>query len=160
MFRLILAWGVMGFLATAGCNQKNTPPKPNAPKASSEDEHQHGNVTLDEVKKEVGEAGEKSARFAGQEKDKFVKTVREKIDGLRRKIDELKEKGKDLSGEAREKWQKTLEDLKQKQEDARQKLEKLQSAGGEAWQEMQQGVDAAWNDLQDACQNAAEELKK
>jgi translation initiation factor 2 alpha subunit (eIF-2alpha) len=51
-----------------------------------------------------------------------------------------------------------MADLKAKQEAARKEVEELGKSTGEAWERVEKGAQAAWDDLQKAFQEASKEF--
>jgi hypothetical protein len=51
-----------------------------------------------------------------------------------------------------------MADLKTKQEAARKKVEELGKSTGEAWERLEAGAQAAWDDVQKAFQEASKEF--
>ena len=73
-------------------------------------------------------------------------------------IVKLHEKGLALKDEAKSRWNETMADLKAKQGAASKQVEELGKSTGEAWERMEKGAQAAWDDLQNAFQEASKEF--
>ncbi len=77
---------------------------------------------------------------------------RAEIDNLAAKIVEAR---MDARMDARIEYQKQLEAIREKQEEARIKLEELETAQGEAWKDLKNGIERVWDDLGTAVEKAA-----
>ena len=84
---------------------------------------------------------------------------RRKIEGLlsewENKIDTLLDKAEAATASARSHYYEQRQILDAKQEVIRRKLCELKEEGGEAWEEIKDGMEEAWKDLHGAFEKAA-----
>lgn len=73
-------------------------------------------------------------------------------------IAELREKGSGLRDEAKADWDRKMAELEIKREAARVKLAEIGHSSAEAWKDVQQGSQSAWDELDKAFNNAAREF--
>jgi flagellar hook-basal body complex protein FliE len=90
------------------------------------------------------------------EKSAYAQKFEAKLDQWRAEIDKLQAKAKEASADTKLKYQEEIDELRAKQKKAEQKLDQLGEARGKAWEDVKSGVDAAWDDLENAVRNAAE----
>jgi hypothetical protein len=65
-----------------------------------------------------------------------------------------------LTEDAKARFEQNMELLERERRVFANKMENLGSASADAWQEMKEGIEAAWKDLEEAYAKAAAELKK
>jgi hypothetical protein len=65
-----------------------------------------------------------------------------------------------LEGDAKAKAEQQLTALRQKRDEVSEKLKDLSSSSGHAWEQLKSGIDAAMEDLGNACKKAAAEFSK
>ena len=94
------------------------------------------------------------------DKKTYEATAEAKMQKLGAEIDALQVKAGIATAEAKVKYQKQLDALKVKRSEAKVKLDSLKDSAGNAWEEMQAGVDSAWKELQSAFDRAKSELDK
>ena len=145
MVRCVWMLMVPGLLVNSGCEQKPTEPVP-------------GKVSADDVKREAGEAVHTAAEHSQQAKEDFVKSLKARLTELDAEIAQLREKGRDLKDEAKANWDQKLADLEIKREAARAKLDEVGTSTAEAWKDVQQGAQSAWDELDKAVRDAAGEF--
>ena len=75
-------------------------------------------------------------------------------------VEKLRGKADRLGSEAKGKFQEQVEELRVKQESARKKLHELRKAGGEAWEDLQSGAEAALDDLKKTLEKAGKKWKR
>jgi predicted nuclease with TOPRIM domain len=124
-------------------------------KAASQDDA----ATLEEVKGKVGEAADVTREFAAQEMQDYADSLKNKLKELDAQREQLKQKGEELAGDARQRWEDRLSALEDKRKKLQEDLDRLAGASGDAWQEMRKGIDAAWDDLKKATDEAAKEFE-
>lgn len=130
MFRYLLPM-VMGLsVLIVGC-KKQEPPK----------------VTAKEVEKKAAEAAGAAADYARQAKDEYVARAQKAVDEAKAEIDKLKAGAKEARGGAKEELQRQIEAMEGRWKLAERKLSELKSATGEAWKDLESGVDKAVADL-------------
>ena len=84
----------------------------------------------------------------------YVNKIKAKLDEWNAEIDKLEAKSRKKEAETRVAYQERIDDLKEKRRSAGKELEKLQSAGKDAWEDLKKGVEGASKALSDALQSA------
>lgn len=133
---IVLSWALM-----LSCQQQ--PEKP-----------REGEVTAEDVKKEVSEAVETTKAYLAEQKKKYVEEMETELADYRRRIDELQKKAEEATGEAKADMEKQIEKLREKQEAARKKLDELEKSGEKAWEDLKAGANKAMEDLEKAFEEA------
>ncbi|HBL23633.1 MAG TPA: hypothetical protein DDZ40_05910 [Deltaproteobacteria bacterium] len=144
-FSLIMV--VIGVLILAGCKAKEEPAKTEKP------------ATVEEVKKEAGEAVQKATAYTTQQMDEYRKQAEAKLKDYDKKIDELQARAEKMKKEARAEFDEQMSELKKKREAASKKQEELQTASGKAWEDVKSGLDSAMDDMEKAYREAAARFK-
>ena len=75
-------------------------------------------------------------------------------------IAEMKVKGAELKGEAKEDWDAAMAKLEIKKAEFAAKMETWKNNSGEAWDEAKAGMEKAWAELNDAQEDAMQELEE
>jgi hypothetical protein len=91
-------------------------------------------------------------------RDAYLQKLKGKMDEWNAEIDKLEAKGNQAAGDAKLAYLKRIEDLKAKRAKAEQKTAELRQAGGDAWEDLKNGVEDAWNALGEAVKSAAARL--
>jgi regulatory protein YycI of two-component signal transduction system YycFG len=99
-----------------------------------------------------------AAKAATQAKEDVEMRLKSGLADMDAGIAKLQEKGLALKDEAKARWTEKMADLKAKQEAARKEVEELGKSTGEAWERVEKGAQAAWDDLQKAFQEASKEF--
>jgi len=115
-------------------------------------------VPVEDVRRDVAEAGDAATAAAKQSKADFEMRFKDRLADMEAEIDKLRDRGLALKDEARTRWDQTLAELKAKQHVAREKLDELGKSTGEAWEHLEKGVQSAWEDLREAVREAAKEF--
>jgi len=134
-----------GLIAVLGCEQK--PADPTAKKVTSED-----------VRRDVDQAVNTAAEFSQQAKEEFQQKLEARLKELDAEFEKLREKGRDLKDEAKANWDRKMAELETKREAARAKLAEVGDSTAEAWKDVQQGAQSAWDELDKAFREAAREF--
>jgi hypothetical protein len=92
-------------------------------------------------------------------REKVLGRMERKLNDWGDEVEKLRGKADKLGSEAKGKFQEQAEELRVKQESARQKLHDLRKAGGEAWEELQGGAEAALEDLKKTLEKAVKKWK-
>jgi hypothetical protein len=93
-------------------------------------------------------------------REKVLGRMERKLDDWGDEVEKLRVKADRLGSEAKGKFQEQAEELRVKQESARQKLRELRKAGGEAWEDLQGGAEAALDDLKKTLEKAVKKWKR
>ena len=75
------------------------------------------------------------------------------IDELELKLDSLKLKAKDATADAREKYNKLINDLEPRIAEGRAKLKELAETADDAWDDVQEGAAAIWEQMKITVKN-------
>lgn len=116
-------------------------------------------VTADEVQNEFEDAADTTRQLTMQKKDEYLQALDKQLEALDQQIAELKQKSAELGEGAKQRWNDSLADLEQKRQQYQQKYDEMTSASGDAWQELQGGIEAAWSDLKAAVDDAAKHFQ-
>ena len=91
-------------------------------------------------------------------KDSFLQKMKEKFDDLNYKWNiernKLEAKTQQAKIEVKEKFDEKLKTLQERRQQMRQKLEQIDNASEEAWRDIKEGVDSAWQSLNEAIKKA------
>lgn len=93
-------------------------------------------------------------------REKVLGRMERKLDDWGDEVEKLRVKADRIGSEAKGKFQEQAEELRIKQESARQKLHELRKAGGEAWEDLQGGAEAALDDLKKTLEKAVKKWKR
>jgi hypothetical protein len=93
-------------------------------------------------------------------REKALGKMERKLDDWGDEVEKLRGKADRLGSEAKGKFQEQVEELRVKQESARQRLQELRKAGGEAWEDLQAGAEAALDDLKKTLEKAGKIWKR
>ena len=92
-------------------------------------------------------------------RDEYVRKMHAKLDAWNTEIDRLAAKADQAGADVRAGYHKQIEALRGQRDEAKQKMERLQSAGESAWQDMKAGVEAAWHAVGEAVDSAKSRFK-
>lgn len=118
-----------------------------------------GDVSVQEVKKDMKAAAQKVSEYTEQKKQEYVQELRAKLDDLSKRIVEIEKRAKDVREEARAALQSRLADLKEKQSAAEKRLEELKSASSRAWVDMKAGLEMALALVEESYRKALDRFK-
>ncbi len=90
----------------------------------------------------------------------FQEKIDTQIAKLQTQIDEFKVKSTLAKADTRDAYEEQIGVLNRKCENIRLQSQKLKSQGGKAWEEMKDGLETAWNDLQDSFNRAVTHFDK
>ncbi len=93
-------------------------------------------------------------------REKVLGKMEKKLNVWGEEIETLRGKADELSAGARTKWKEQVEELRVKQESARKKLTVMKKSGGEAWEDLRAGTEAALEDLKKAMERVLGKGKK
>lgn len=96
--------------------------------------------------------------------DEILKELKKKYDELNYKWslerDRFEAKAQHLSAEARKQFEQTREEFRKLRKDMKAKLVDLEVASENAWDDVKEGADTAWNAMSKAFEKAAAHFKK
>jgi TolA-binding protein len=140
---LLLALGVV-----AGCGEnEQSQSKPAA-------------VSKEDVKKEVKQAYDATKAYTQEQMQAFREQAEARLAEYENDIDQLQAKAEKMEGDAKAKAEQQLTQLRQKRDAVAEKLKELGSSGGNAWEQIKSGVDAALEDLGNTYKKVSAEFSK
>jgi hypothetical protein len=71
----------------------------------------------------------------------------------------LKARADNAKADAKIEYHKTIDALQRKQNEAATKLQKLKTAGDEAWEDLKAGAESAWSEVKTALHDATSRFK-
>lgn len=121
-------------------------------------EHTVRKVTTEDVRRDTEKAVDTATRAAAEAKEDFETRLTASLAEMEDEIERLREKGRTLKDEAKTRWNEKMADLEAKQKAARDKLDEVRESTAEAWDRVEKGARAAWDDMRKAFQEAAKEF--
>lgn len=113
-------------------------------------------VTSQDVVRNAEETVEAAGALAEQTKDEYIRELNDQLADLDEEMEALDNRATTLTDEAAAEWEETRTDLQEHRRQVQERLDELQSASGEAWRDLREGTDAAWDELQQAFDDASE----
>jgi chromosome segregation ATPase len=92
-------------------------------------------------------------------RDDYVDTLKAQLDQWNADMAKLEVKSREAQAEAHTAFEKQLDALRQQREQAMYQLHLLQTAAGDAWQEMMRGTDEAWARMREAIDKASSHFR-
>jgi len=117
-----------------------------------------GKVTSEDVRRDAGQAVKTAAEFSQQTKEEFQKNLDVRLKELDAEIAKLRVKGGDLKDKAKANWDQKMAELEKKRDAARAKLAEVGQSSAEAWKDVRQGAQSAWDELDKAFRDASREF--
>jgi hypothetical protein len=133
-----------------GCDQQHT----DSPATSNDP----STVTLDEVQSDAANAMDTTATYLQQSKAKLTKELKAQIEVMDANIEKLRRKGQDQASDAKENWDQKMTELDAKRQLVNEKLTEIENSTSQEWSNAETKAKAAWEDLKQAFNNAANEL--
>ena len=121
-------------------------------------EHTVRKVIPEDVERDTAKAVDTTTKAATQAREDLETRLKSSLADMDAEITKLQERGLALKDDAKARWNEKMADLKAKQEAARKKVEELGKSTGEAWERLEEGAQAAWDDVQKAFQEASKEF--
>ena len=107
-----------------------------------------------ETNKEAKDASKGSSAYMRHQRDEYQKQIEAQLKEYDQKLDGLEVKARTVTQEAKALFNQEIEALRERQRAAHDKLDKLSTATGKAWEDLQSGTDAAMDDLAKAYHEA------
>lgn len=107
-------------------------------------------ATDEQLGREIRQALAAAKSYTFAQKDKYAAELRDAADDVDDRIDQLEAEAKDAGAEAKAKIQTRIADLRKRRGDLAERLAKVQSATGDAWDDIKTGAGAALSDLEKA----------
>ncbi|MEJ2313277.1 MAG: hypothetical protein P8Y85_00545 [Nitrospirota bacterium] len=138
---------VLSATVILSCKQKAEAPK-------------EGEVTTEDVKKDVGEAVGTTKAYLAEQKEEFTKDMEAKLADYGSRIDELQKKADEATGDVKAKMDEQMKNLRNKQEAAQKKLDEIEESSGKAWEDLKAGADRTMEDLKKSYEDAKSQFEK
>jgi ParB-like chromosome segregation protein Spo0J len=92
-------------------------------------------------------------------KDEYVRKMHSKLDQLSNEIDRMVDKRERIEEAGRAEFANHLENLQRRRDEVREGLQSIQQAGENAWEDMQSGLELAWEAIAQALDSARNRFK-
>lgn len=92
-------------------------------------------------------------------KDAYQKKLEAQLDEWEAKLEVLAAKARNATADARISYENELEGLKSKRLAARQKLDELGKSSEDAWEDLKDGAESAWDEMGKAIEKFASRFK-
>lgn len=102
---------------------------------------------------EVAQA-DKTLAHAAQTKSEYESQFEQRLVTIDAEMAVLREKNRNLKGAAKADWERTFPQLQAKRDAAYAKLTEVSQSSGEAWKDIKNGAQAAWDEMDDAFRDA------
>lgn len=151
-----------GFLLLTACGNGSSDSSgdQSAVSQTAEESSGYGLPGTEELKQQYEQATEATSEFAQNAKTEFVQSMQKELGNLNAEIEDLQQDVKELSGKAKIKAQEQIEKLNSHQGIVKEKLEALKESGTNAWQDIMEGVSAAYQDLKKAYEEARTKIEQ
>jgi DNA anti-recombination protein RmuC len=87
-------------------------------------------------------------------RQEYIDKLKSKLDEWNAAIDKLEVQAKLAEMENRQKYEAEIETFKQKRDEIQERLNTMRSSGEQAFEDLRQGVEQAWDSLWDAYKKA------
>jgi chromosome segregation ATPase len=115
-------------------------------------------VSKEDVGQKTKDAYDATKTYTLEKMQAFREQTETRLGEYKNEIDRLQATAEKLEGDAKTKAQQQLAALRQKRDAVSEKLKDLSSSSGDAWEKLKSGVDAAMDDLGNACKKAVAEF--
>ncbi len=105
------------------------------------------NVNAQDLGREIGDVIDAVKQLTHQTKDEYARHLDDRLQKLDARIVELRGSATELKADAKARLETQIETLREKKESVAQRLQELKSSSGDAWQEMQSGLNVACDEL-------------
>lgn len=92
-------------------------------------------------------------------KDAYLKKAHAKLDEWNADLDKMKAKLSAADADARIKLNESIHELETQRDEIKKKLLELERAGEEAWEDIRDGMESAWNRVTASIKDAASRFK-
>ena len=93
-------------------------------------------------------------------RDDYMKTLNKQLDTWNAEVAKWQEKAQQAQTNQRAEYEKQLEGYRQQRDRAMEQMRKLQTASGDAWMDLTNGVDEAWSKMREAYEKAGAQFYK
>ena len=92
-------------------------------------------------------------------RNEFIERTKEKLDVLDARIEMIEAKANEKQGEARRELEDKLQEFRDAKSDLSDRLTELKNSGGDAWDEVKDGIEQSWNTLSASLERATARLQ-
>ena len=117
-------------------------------------------VSAEDVKEKTMEAYDATKSYTQEQMKAFHEQMKTRLAEYNDDIDKLQAKVESLGEDAKAKAEQPMAELRQKRDEVSKKLLELSSSGGNAWEHLKSGVDAAMEDLGNTYKKVIAEFSK
>jgi hypothetical protein len=110
--------------------------------------------------RETKEAAQAAGDFIADQIDTYRGAMTEKLDELGPRVEALNQRAVGMSAQARANWKVQVANLESRRAELALRLEEIQGSSGEAWKDIKEGLDKAWDELELAFEKAATRFDK
>jgi hypothetical protein len=150
-FIIIIALATLCFFMAA-CSEE----KPAAEKAKIESLA----TTPEDIKKEAKDLAETTMSYTKEQKALYQQKIKEKMVLYGQKLDEMQDKVAIMNEQAKAELTVEMENLSNKKVEITNKLLELQTASGEAYEDLKEGMDRAMDEMDKAYYQATRRFDK
>jgi len=94
-----------------------------------------------------------------ESKEAYLEKLKAKMNEWNAEIDKLKAKAAQSKADLKIEIEKRVGDLEPHRREVENKIQQLVQASGPAWEDLKEGVQRAWNKLDEAVKSATEKFK-
>jgi hypothetical protein len=115
-------------------------------------------VSTTDVLEQAEKTASMSKQVIDEKRNQFMMKVGKRMNELRGEIVQMQEKYEGMNDQARQKYSAVMEKVKVSRDNAHQRLIALRDASDDAWEDMQDGVNGALDELDKAYEEAKKEM--
>jgi len=155
-FTTIITFGVIFFFLTSCSEQKQTAEKPQPEKARVESL----STTSADIKKEAEDLAKTTMAYTEEQKALYQEKIQEKMEQYSQKLMELQAKMVMLNEQAKASLAVEIENLNRKKQEVAEKTGEIQTASGEAYEDLKKGLDQSLENMEKALDEAISRFEK
>lgn len=87
-------------------------------------------------------------------RSEYFEKAKARLDRWDAQIREMEARVAEAEADSKATYRAQLDDMKSKRDEARDLVERLQTSGGEAWEDVSASVEASWNELKSGFEKA------
>ncbi|MDN3521877.1 coiled coil domain-containing protein [Halomonas ramblicola] len=92
-------------------------------------------------------------------REAYEQKLQAKLDEWQAEVDKLKARAQGAQADARIEYQEEIDRLESHRDEARQKLAELREASDDAWEDVKDGVERAWDSVSESFKSARSRFK-
>ena len=155
-FTAMVVVGSICFFLASCSEQKQTADKAPPPKAKVESLA----TTPGDIKKEAADLARTTMAYTEEQKELYQKKIEERINLYGQKLMELQEKMIMLNEQAKASLVAEIENLNRKKQEVAEKAREIQSASGEAYEDLKEGLENSLEEMDKAFDQAMNRFDK